>query len=374
MKKNLLVSASVFVAATLASNAMALEIITKSRAVKGYGKRDRDFPVSSETISPSQIHEVYGTRVDAGLNMTAASSKLNGQNVKATSPGVSARGIISGDILTVGLAGARSEIAGRDDSNIEAKERLISKKFIPTLAATFADQVTLGVSSELNWMEIRQNSDVTQEQILNGYSRREAIGLSYHTSKWEAGVMHTTVSNTRATTNDTINEPMTLGLDRTSSDQSANDRDLYVPASNSFYARGNVTPNVSFQGTVSHSQYDANVEGSKATFADYRRADRLGGQLQAVYWLDNEATRFSATASYQGAANAPYGTEDNTLGYRDANLYGGAVDAVFDVGSQAYIGLRVSHLRGERDQDVENYRIAAREERTTIGTTLSKTF
>ncbi|MCX6118254.1 MAG: hypothetical protein NT027_11985 [Proteobacteria bacterium] len=374
MKFNNLVSILVIGSSLVASQSMALDVITKSRAVKGYGKRDRVFPVSSETVSPSQIHEVYGTRVDAGLDVTSSKSTINNDEVTATAPSISARGVMGGDILALGIAAGRSEIAGKADIDVEAKERMIANKFSPTAAITIADHVTLGASSELSWLEIRQNANGASEKTLNGYTRREAIGASFHASKWEIGLMHSTAAVSRATSDEEDNNGLTFGL--ASFTKSTSDaRDLYIPASNTFFARGNMTPNWSLQGTVSHANYDKNVDGSKEALNDYRRADQIASQLQAVYWLDNEATRFAATASYRGAAHAPYGSDENTLGYRDANLYGGALDAVFEVTPMTYVGVRLSHLRGERDQDLADYvRLAAREERTTLGTTFSKTF
>jgi hypothetical protein len=364
--------------AGMATPALSIDLITKSRSVKGYGKRDRDFPVSSETVSPSQIHEIYGTRIDAGADFTSARTKINGDTATASSSNVNARGVVGGDVLALGLAAGYNSISAKT-RNTESgiRENFADKKLVPSIAATLNDNVTLGVSSEMSWIGIRQTATGQDlNQSLNGYTRREAIGLSYHTPKMEFGLMHTTLTNSRATTNETAADGLALGLTTsTGKETNVNDRDLYTPAANTIFARGNLTSNWSVQGTLSHTEYDANVEGAKTTFEKYRTSDRLAGQAQLVYWLDDEATRFSATAQYLGATYAPYGTAENALGYREANLYGGSVDAIFDVSNQLYLGLRVSHIRGERDQDVADAaRIAAREDRTTFGTTLAKSF
>ena len=352
--------------------ASAIELFTKSRDVKGYGKRDRVFPVSSQTVSPSQLHEIYGQRVDAGADVTSTNARYSDDKVRATSPSGSVRGFVGGDILTLGLAGSRAESSGRTNTAVAAKEREISKKFIPSLAATIQDHVTVGVSSEMNWVELRQNSDVTSERVLEGYTRREAIGLAYHTSKWEVGAVHSTYNSNRANVKEGQYQGSTglaFGLVEV---QDQGPRTLYVPASNGIYARGNVTDNWSFEGNVNRSEYDANVDGAKPYFKDYHNADRLAGQLQAIYWLNDEATRFAATAQYRGATYAPFAVEENELGYRDANLYGGALDAVFEVSKETYVGVRLAYLRGERDQDFNGGRVVAREDRATIGTTFSK--
>lgn len=361
-------------ALSVGSVASAAELITKSRAEKGYAKRDRVFPVSSETVSPAQLHEVYGPRVDAGFEITRSESKLNGLKTTNTAPTAKLRGAVAGDILTLGLAGTRSEHAGKSKIETGPKERVIVNQFNPSLAITIADHVTLGASSDMSWLNVLQNADAQKELESNGFLRREAIGLSYHTAKWEVGVMHSTFARARIHSKDDNQNAIGFLLAAPSKDLSSSSRDLYVPANNMVYARGNVTNNLSFQGTLGHSEYDANVDGAKEIFADYRRDDRLAGQLQAVYWLNDLATRFSATASYKGATHATFGTEDNALGYRDTNLYGGALDAVFNVGEQAYLGLKLDYEQGERNQGEGLNRIAARERRASVGTSLSKTF
>jgi hypothetical protein len=370
VSKVLAVLASV---AFLATSSLGAELITKSRAVKGYGKRDRVFPVSSQTVSPSQLHEVYGPRVDAGLDITRADSKINNVKASTTAPTATVRGVVAGDILALGLAASRGESSGRENTEIATKERVIGKKVVPSVAATIADHVTIGASSELNWMELRQNSDYARERTYDGFARREAIGLSVHTSKMEVGMMHATLSRNRIhTDNFEAGGAQQAFLLTSISDDTM--REIYVPASNTVFARGNLTPNWSVQGAVSHTEYDSNAQGAKETFNDYNRADRLSGQLQAIYWLNDEATRFAATANYRGATYAPFGSEENGLGYRHANLYGGSIDAIVDIGSQSYVGVRLSHLRGERDQQLTGFRLAAREARTNIGTTVSKSF
>ncbi len=66
MKSFFTVLAAVFAVSTVGH---AQGVLTKTSDVKGYGKRDRVQFESDQTVMPSQLHEIYGARVEAGASV-----------------------------------------------------------------------------------------------------------------------------------------------------------------------------------------------------------------------------------------------------------------------------------------------------------------
>jgi len=340
----------------------------KSTETKGYGKRDRVLLGSEQSISPSQLHEVYGARVDAGVQTNTATARYPGEKASSTSPSVTLRGFWSGDIIALGIGATGTESNLDSNNNVDFSEKQTSQKLLPAVALTVTPNLTLGASSDVNWIDIKQNSAGQSSQSYEGYTRRESLGVSFHTPKLEVGVAYATPSTASLGPKNTNLEPVGFGL---LSASPGAEREIYLPSHATIFARGNLTNHFSLQGAVSHVQYDNNVAGAKDSVSAYRIEDRLASQLQAVYWLSDYATRFAATGSYRGATFAPIGTEENGLGYRDANLYGLELDGAIALRKRTYLGLTFGYLRGERDQTTDGARFVAREERTKIASTIN---
>jgi hypothetical protein len=368
MRSSITTILSVFVIATGAAGAER-SLLTKTSSVKGYGKRDRVFFGSDQTVAPSQLHEVYGARVDAGFQYDSSRSRYSNEKLRTSTPTAAVRGYWSGDALALGLGGSFSNSTLNSDAISDTNETAKSRKFLPTAALSLTENITVGASSDVNWLSIKQTNNDLTDQNYQSFLRRDSIGVSYHTPKLEVGVAYVTAANASMTAEESVPVQTGFGL---YSNTEAGVRDVYLPAHTTAFARGNITDYVSLQGTISQVQYDANKEGAKtALFEDYRRDDRLAGQVQGVYWMKDLATRVALTGSYQGATFAPYGTLDNGLGYRDVNLYGAAVDGAIELQDRTYLGLSVGLLRGERNQDTDAGRAVAREERAKIATTFN---
>lgn len=361
----------------MSAQAQERQILQKTGEVKGYWKRDRAFLGSQQLVIPSQYHEVYGYRVDAGIEYTDTDARFSGETANISSPKMMARGVLGGDILTLGLGAALERSLAVNNGNIAVEEDQVSRKLLPLVSATITENITVGLASEFNWIGIDQTQSSaagigTNEYGL--YTRREAISVSFHTPKMEVGLAYVTpwdASDRDKSPN--ANVSSTYGL---VAQNSADTREVYLPGHYTAFARGNLTNNISIQGALSHVQYDDNAEAAKAFLTPYRREDRIAAQFQGVYWLNDHFTRLAATLTYRGATYAPFGVEENALGYRDANLYGAAVDASVPILERTYLGLGAGYLRGERDQnyDAGTQRVMAREEKAHFTTNFSKTF
>jgi len=367
------------------SDAQDRSFLLKGRQEKGYGKRDRVFPNFSKTIAPSQLHEIYGVRAEAGVDYTQTYSKLRGnlrldprnnETVTTNAPGFQASAYAGGDIFVFGVGGAYYE-SNQRAKEFDSSEKLQNTKVLPQAALSLNDYVTLGLSSDVNWAKASaKRNDV--EGINSFYYHRETASLSYHDPRFEAGFAYTPrVADTgRFDTKGNASGATSFTLaGRGEREEGGADRAIYAPAVGTLYVRGNLTDNFSMLASASHAQYDANrAESSKGIFDNYRANDRYAGKLQASWWFNDQASSISATGQYLGAAVAPVGLDENAFGYRFANLYGGSVDGVAEVGNRTYVGLMVGHLRGERDQTTDGFRFAGKEEKTRIGTTFATNF
>lgn len=360
-------------AMTLSSAAIAQtesrSLFLKTAEDKGYGKRDRVFLGSDQNISPAQLHEIYGARLDAGLQFNNGTSRFaNNEKAEFSAPSATVRGFWSGDIVAIGLGGNVSQMEVNSARASRFNEQQSSTKFLPQAAITLTPNFTFGAASDVNWMNLRQDNDTTTERGYGFYTRRESIGLSFHTPKLEIGVVHVTGSQASATSS--AGEPvLSFGLLPVSTDDA--ERAVYAAPHNMIFARGNLTDHLSLHGSLAHTQYDDNMTGAKNEFDNYRIEDRLAAQFQAVWWLANRKTRFAVTSNFSGATYAPFGTEESSLGYRDANLYGGSADAIFSIGGRSYLGGSIGLMRGERDKVTNGERAVAREERVKLATTLN---
>ncbi len=370
MKSIIMHSTCLAAALSLATSAFGQErsLLTQTSDVKGYGKRDRVFLGSDQTISPSQLHEIYGARVDAALQYSSASTRfLNDEKATMTSPSVTARGFWSGDVIAVGLGANSTQGRLSSPKANDFEEQQSSLKLLPQIAFTLTNNFTIGLASDVNWMSVRNNDDSILERDYNFYTRRESIGASFHTPKMEMGIVHATAAHAAKSIGS--NAP-SVGFGLLPAPTGA-ERELYAPAHTTIFARGNLTDQLSMHGSLSHVQYDDNMAGAKNVFDNYRTEDRVATQLQAVWWMPNRKTRYSVTGAFSGATYAPFGTEEAALGYRDANLWGGSVDAIFAWSPKTYIGAAASFMQGERDQITNGEVAIADEERFKLATTLN---
>lgn len=369
MRMNFIVALStVAIAGTAAAAERSL--LLKTNEVKDYGKRDRVFFASDQTVAPSQLHEVYGARVDAGFLYDASRSRQVGDiSSRTNAPTAAVRGYWGADVATLGLGGAFTNATTNTDNSVDTDETYQSRKLLPAVAFTVAPNFTVGASSDVNWLSLKQTNNGIADQEYDTYIHRESIGASFHTPKLEIGVAYVTPAHERMRTETDVQDTASFAL---YTEAEPGTRDIYLPAHGTIFARGNLTDHFSMQGVFSQVQYDNNIESSSPTFDKYRAEDRNAGQLQAVYWMRDLGTRVAATASYQGGTFAPYGTEESGLGYRNANLYGGSLDGAVQFGERTYVGLSLGYMRGERNQDLDSgERVVAREERAKIATTIN---
>ena len=360
-----LVAAAVSIPAAFAEDR---SLFLKTNSVKDYGKRDRVFLSSDQTVSPSQMHELYGTRVDAGIELDTATASYPGERAKSYAPTATARAFWGADIVSLGLGGSLAESKLNSNNISDFSENQTSRKLLPSLATTISPNITIGIASDANWILVDQKANNIEEQSFDTFVRREMIGISWHNPKMEFGFAYATPATASASSNKSNTNAGEFGL---LAPASPDRRDVYLAAHRTTCARGNLTDNFSLQGTITHVQYDDNVAAAKRTFADYRMEDRVASQLQGVYWANDRATRLAATASYKGATYAAFGTEDTGLGYRDVNLYGATVDGAVALQKRTYLGLSLGYLRGERDQAIDGNNVSATEVRTKIATTLN---
>lgn len=370
-----IISTAAFVSAlALATGAFAADrsLILKTSDTKGYGKRDRVFFGSEQTISPSQLHELYGARVDAGFQFDSSNAKYPGESAQTNAPTAAVRGYWGGDILSFGLGGGYTNSVTATDNASDFNETVRSRKVLPSAAITVTPNITLGASSDVNWIDIKQQNNGTDDQVFTGYLHRESVGLSFHYPKLEVGVAYVTPVTSVMGAEDAPAANATYGFGLYSQ-ESANERSIYLPAHGTIFARGNLTDHFSMQAAVSQVQLDRNVESVNPIFDRYRQDDHTAAQVQAVYWMSDLATRVALTGIYRGATYAPYGTEETGLGYRSVNLYGGSLDGAVELKERTYLGLSVGYLRGERNQDLDDdsARVSARETRAKIATTLN---
>ena len=350
--------------------------LEKSTEVKGYWKRDRVLPGSAQSIIPSQIHEVYGKRIDANVNFTQSVGRnQGGERISTDGPSSTFRGYIGGDILTLGLGGGLSQSKLKSDNSIEFSERVRSTKLIPQLGISFTPNITAGIASDVSLAQSKQTAEGIEERKYDIYTRRESLAISYHTPKMEFGIAYITPWSAAARSKDKTLSASVSGFGLTKFSD-PDKRSVYLAPYFTAFARGNLNDQFSILGSTHYVQFDDNIEGSNPVFSDYRLEDRLAAQLQAVYWLEDLQTRVVASTLYRGATYCEFGTEDSGYSYRDTNQYGVSLDVAAGVADRTYVGLGATVLRGERDQDFNrgSGRASSREQFAKISTTLSKSF
>jgi hypothetical protein len=334
-----------------------LGLLTKERQFKGYPKRHRQHLLGSYELTPSQLHEVYGSRMDVSVEGGASNTHIAGRNLTSSQQSVTARGSVGGDILTLALAAqTRSFMISRDKSN--DRESIQSFRMSPEIAATFEDQFTAGATIDLDYLQIAEFYGGTSAEARGGYARPTA-SFSYHTPKLEVGFAVTGMALTQMKrTREIGEEELALAFIGQRSEESI--REAYLPAHQTIFARGNLTDNWSVLGSFSHVQLDSTHESVPVVFRKYRPEDRTAANMQVSYWT-SDRSRVSANAFYQGATFAPTGTEQSGLNLRLANVIGANIEGNLRLKKQVYVGALVGTSQGQRNQYVYEQSFRAKE-------------
>ena len=261
--------------------------------------------------------------------------------------------------MTVALDASITDAENRGSGQID--ENFTTQKIIPQIAYTLNPNVTAGLGLETSFIDVEE--EVSGNATRFDYRMtRPFAGVSYHDESKEFGIMYASELITSNTGSDR-NPAETLSLVIA---PSVNERAIYLPSVVTAYARGNMSDSFSMMSTVSFARYDGNVEGAIDYFDRYESTDRLAANVSGTYWTGNRS-HLTLAVEYQGAANSPIGTEEQALGYRLANLYGGTLEGVLSINRRAYIGALVSFHRGERnDEGNDGLRYNASEENSRI--------
>ncbi len=344
-------------------------VLSKTSDVKGYGKRDRVQFESDQTIMPSQLHEIYGTRIEAGASVRSSLIKNTDDTKTVNAPIGLINAYIGGDDLVLGVGASHQESKSNAFDN-SFREFQKTQKGIVQAAFTFSDNLTLGAESVGDWVDFSQNSEGVSDRKFNTFFHRETVSFSYHDPRKEFGLAYTTGVAETLGTDGNSNVATGFGLTLPESAE----RSVYAPSHYTAFARGNFTNNWSGLASVSHVQYDENVEEASAAFANYNREDRLAGSAQAVYWLDSRRSSVSLTGLYEGATYVPADLETDAYGYKLANRYGANLTAIASIGGRKYVGVMAGYLRGERDETLNTVQYKSSEEQTKLATSLSLSF
>jgi len=334
-----------------------LGLLTQERDFKGYPKRHRQHLLGTYELTPSQLHEVYGSRMDVSVEGGATNAYISGRSLSSTQQSITARGSVGGDVLTLALAAqTRNFMISRDQSN--DRESIQSFRLSPEIAATLEDQITLGATIDLDYLQISEFYGGTSAEARGGYARPTA-SVSYHTPKLEVGVAATGMALTQMKHTRDMNESeVALAFVGQRSDESV--REVYLPAHQTLFARGNLTDNWSLMGTYSHVSLDSSHESVPATFRKYRPEDRSATSMQVSYWT-TARSRVSAAAFYQGATFAPAGTEQSGLNLRLANIFGANLEGNLRLRKHMYVGALVGTSQGQRNQYMYGESFGAKE-------------
>lgn len=311
----------------------------------GYAKRDRVLLGGLEYVSPSQLHENEGLRAQLEFEQQNTDQKRQGQKSDLTNPQIGAAAAYGWNTFTLGVEGAWFNSENSLD-NSSFKEKFDGYRVMPEVAYIFGKYFSIGVGVEFDSLDVKE--EFTSTQTFNYDFNRTIVGLAYHEPSYEFGIAYTTeVQETES-----LSTPRETTLTLASTD-SATSRSIYLPSMGTVYARGNLSDSFSMMGTVSMARYDGNVEGAIPLFNEYDAQDRLAAKLLGTYWTASRS-RISLAAEYKGAATSAINTEENGLGYRLVNLYGGTLEGVLSINRKTYIGANASYMRGERNDTLDS--------------------
>lgn len=352
MKASKFVSLFILLGATSAhAQSSESDLYPVNTTIRDYAKRDRLLLGSVDYVSPSQLHENAGLRARLEGETLNSQLRKNGVGSDLQNPTVNAAVVYGWQDIVFGVRGSYSDAENKSTDADASKESFKSQKVIPELAYTFGKYFTAGIGAEISQLDIKEDFLTTNE--FNYDYTRGIAGLSYHEPAFEFGVAYTSEVQENDTLSSTAIRPGTaLSLTAVPNADIANERAIYLPATGTIFARGNMTDNWSLASSVSMAKYDGNVQGAVGLFEQYKGADRVAAKLAATYWTDARS-RITAAAEYKGAASTEIAADEAGLGYRLANLYGGTLEGILAINRQTYLGLNYSFMRGERnDTDV----------------------
>ncbi len=338
-------------------------VLTAKRPYKGYLKRKRIQPGEfSNYYSPSQLHEVYGVEAGAAAEFNSVEIAKPDFEYQIKSPGARLSAIYGGDILVLGLDASYTNV------NVDPNEPTMNEYFFniyqvqPALAVSFTDNVTLGLTSAFvksdKTLRVPGPFEDTDATLTNNYSVN-TVGVSYHTSKMEAGVSYSSAAK---------DSESYKGFDGNNL--------VYIPANTTTFVRGNITDAISLMGALSYVEYERKAAASVGAFSKYRLEDRLASRLSLVYWTASRSS-FMVTAKFTPATySGPFNGGLNLgLVERNANLYGGMIDYKYAYNDKmSFLGLSAGLERGERDQIVNDVRYASSESMLKVAGSLNFKF
>lgn len=325
---------------------------------RDYPKRDRALVGSSKEVAPSQLHEVVGGRLDAAIEVSQTQLEAAGVKSRIDSPSISARYIKSQKrfIGALGLSYMDADLDSKDNYD----EAYSSVRLVPQIAYGFSRYFTVGAAGILNWITVQENPNTAAGRKFDLEGNRIVASMSYNKPSFEVGFTYTSEAQDSDRSSQSEIAGYSLAMPTTD-----NRRGIYIPSHGAFFARGNLSDSFSIAGTAGMARYDGNNEAAITEFDRYRTADRVATRLQLTYWTA-ERTRFSTTAEYRGGATAEPGLDENALGYRAANLYGGSVEGTYSFNRKAYTGLLLGYLQGDRSIQAPGEKIKLKENNLRI--------
>ncbi len=360
MKASNLVSLALLLGATTAQAAES-DLYPVNTTYRDYAKRDRILLGGLDYVSPSQLHENEGLRARIGSGVQNSQLKKNGVSGDLQTPFVEGDVAYGWTAWTLGVRGQYEKASIDQAGDSPAKEKFEADRVTPELAYDIGKYFTIGAGAEISRLRVTE-VNLNNNNFTYNYTRAVA-GISYHEPAFEFGATYSSEVQRKAgidvgTPRTEVGTGLSLtdvpqGISRApgaslTAFQAANERAIYLPATGAIFARGNLTDNFSLASHVSMAKYDGNNEGAVHLFDNYKGADRTAANIVATYWTDNRS-RFSLAAEYKGAASTEMGEEEQTLGYRLVNLYGGSGEATLAINRTAYLGLQYEFLRGERN-------------------------
>jgi hypothetical protein len=326
---------------------------------------------TEQPLVPSQLHGISTPRIAAGAVY----------QIKNIDTGSDVKTLAQPTAMLTGSTGFENFVFGIGASHTESKADAGANNFrefdntdkaMVQAAYTIAENFTVGVGSSGSWLNFKQNSTEVNERKFSSYFHKETGSLSFQVPSFEVGLAYTT--------------GISLSMGKKSGEISSADagfslvnpveettRSIYDPAYYTAFARSDFAPAWSGIAAISHVQYDKNVREGSDVFDSYDRRDRLAGNLQAIYWLNNRKSNIALSGNHAGATFSPESLATEVYGYKLANLYGGSIGMVTAVAEKTYLGITAGYERGERDDTINSVRYRATERKTSVAGSLNVT-
>ncbi len=333
----------------------------------GYGKRPRAELGSAGFVSPSQLHEVYGTHVGAQAQMQNA--KLDDRNgFDLSSFQVDARALYGAAAYTLGLGLGYQEQDISNNSDDQINRRVMSMG--PQGSYSINRNWTAGLSGNMNLETIAVHTvsnikgislaDLSkagdQDADLSYWTLSPAV--SYHDAAKEFGLMYTSSAKASA--------DLSRSEDQTS---------VYSAPVTTIFARGNLTDAFSLFGNMSYASFERATEYNKnlvwqdvSVYDRYALEDRVGAKIGAAFWT-SARSRFTLAGTYTGGALPSAAGIRDSIGYYSAsNRYGLEGAANVRIKADASLAATIDLSRGERRETVSGKKISQSDQRLRLGT------